>query len=92
MRRPPGRWRRNTGAGGTTETLTGSGKAWIAGAVTMTLDGNGLSVTGGPITTDRDITAQGTVTGQMDVRAAGISGHAHTHPVTSAPGTTGAPQ
>ncbi|GAN86336.1 phage baseplate assembly protein [Komagataeibacter intermedius TF2] len=44
------------------------------------------------ITTTGDITAQGTVTGQTDVKAAGISGKSHTHPVTDAPGETGAPE
>ncbi|WP_010517250.1 phage baseplate assembly protein V [Komagataeibacter oboediens] len=80
-----------SGAGNATETLTNGGKAWKVGGVAMTLDGNGLSVTGGPIATDKDMTAQGTVTGQKDVIANGTSGHSHTHPVTDAPGTTGAP-
>ena len=82
----------HSGAGNATETLTNGGKAWKVGGVSMSLDGNGLSITGGGIMTDRDITAQGTVTGQTDVKAAGISGSSHTHPVTSAPGTTGKPQ
>lgn len=80
-----------SGAGNATETLTNGGKAWKVGGVAMTLDGGGLSVTGGPIATDKDMTAQGTVTGQKDVIANGTSGHSHTHPVTDAPGTTGAP-
>ncbi|MDT8871622.1 hypothetical protein RAA17_12335 [Komagataeibacter rhaeticus] len=42
----------------------------------MKLDANGLAVTGGSITTDKDMTAQGTVTGQTDVMADGISGRA----------------
>lgn len=58
----------------------------------MVLDMNGLAVTGGAITTDGDMTAQGTVTGQTDVKAAAISGRAHNHPVSDAPGMTGAPQ
>ncbi|WP_019091674.1 phage baseplate assembly protein V, partial [Komagataeibacter europaeus] len=58
-----------SGAGNATETLTNGGKAWKVGGVAMTLDGNGLSVTGGPIATDKDMTAQGTVTGQKDVIA-----------------------
>ncbi|XQZ98803.1 hypothetical protein ACOZ4Y_02415 [Komagataeibacter rhaeticus] len=58
----------------------------------MKLDANGLAVTGGSITTDKDMTAQGTVTGQTDVMADGISGKGHEHPVTDAPGTTGKPE
>ncbi|GBQ58819.1 phage baseplate assembly protein V [Komagataeibacter swingsii] len=82
----------HSGAGQATETLTATGKAWKVGSVGMVLDATGLHVTGGPITTDKDMTAQGTVTGQADVIANGTSGHGHTHPVTDAPGTTGAPQ
>ncbi|MDT8871940.1 hypothetical protein RAA17_14410 [Komagataeibacter rhaeticus] len=59
----------------------------------MTLDANGLAVTGGAITTDRDMTAQGSVTGGTDVLAAGISGRGHTHGgVQPGGGTTGEPQ
>ncbi|WP_075595569.1 phage baseplate assembly protein V [Novacetimonas hansenii] len=80
-----------SGAGNATETLSNDGKSWKVGAVSMTLDANGLGITGGSITTDKDVTAQGTVTGKTDVLAAGISGKSHTHPVTAAPGTTGSP-
>ncbi|GCE85177.1 phage baseplate assembly protein V [Komagataeibacter diospyri] len=80
-----------SGAGNATETLTNGSKAWKVGSVSMTLDANGLAITGGSITTDKDMTAQGTVTGQTDVIADGTSGHTHVHPVTDAPGTTGAP-
>ncbi|GCE82512.1 phage baseplate assembly protein V [Komagataeibacter diospyri] len=82
----------HSGAGDTTETLNSDGKTWQVGSVGMILDSSGLSITGGSITTDSDITAQGTITGQTDVKAAGISGNSHTHPVTDAPGTTGKPQ
>ncbi|MCE2563666.1 phage baseplate assembly protein V [Komagataeibacter sp. FNDCF1] len=81
-----------SGAGNTTETLTNGSRAWKVDGVTMTLDTNGLTVTGGPIITDGNITAQGTVTGQTDVKAAGISGKSHIHPVTTVPGATEAPQ
>ncbi|MCE2574389.1 phage baseplate assembly protein V [Komagataeibacter sp. FNDCR2] len=80
------------GAGSATETLTNNGKTWKVGSMSMVLDMNGLSVTGGDITTDRNMTAQGTVTGQTDVRAAAISGRTHAHPVSDTPGVTGAPQ
>ncbi|MGS0649142.1 phage baseplate assembly protein V [Komagataeibacter melomenusus] len=82
-----------SGAGNATETLTATGKTWKVGSVGMTLDANGLAVTGGPITTDKDMTAQGTVTGKTDVLAAGISGKSHTHSgVQPGSGSTGAPQ
>ncbi|AHI25482.1 baseplate assembly protein [Komagataeibacter xylinus] len=82
-----------SGAGNATETLTNGTKAWKVGSVGMVLDASGLSVTGGPITTDRDMTAQGTVTGQKDVLANGTSGHSHTHgSVQPGSGSTGAPQ
>ncbi|AQU86238.1 baseplate assembly protein [Komagataeibacter nataicola] len=82
-----------SGAGQATEALTATSKAWKVGSVGMTLDANGLAVTGGPITTDKDMTAQGTVTGKADVLAAGISGKSHTHGgVQPGSGSTGAPQ
>ncbi|EGG76633.1 baseplate assembly protein [Gluconacetobacter sp. SXCC-1] len=82
-----------SGAGNTTETLTSGSRAWKVGGVSMTLDANGLAVTGGAITTDRDMTAQGSVTGGTDVLAAGISGRGHTHGgVQPGGGTTGEPQ
>lgn len=81
-----------SGAGQTTETLTQAGKAWMVGNVSMDLTTSGLSVTGGSISTDKDVTAKGTVTGETDTVAAGISGKGHEHPVTAAPGTTGKPQ
>ena len=82
-----------SGAGNTTETLTNGSRAWKVGSVAMTLDADGLHVTGGPITTDGDMTAQGTITGQTDVKAAGISGRGHAHGGVQ-PGsfTTGEPQ
>lgn len=82
-----------SGAGDATETLTATGKVWKVGSVAMMLDANGLSITGGPITTDKDMTAQGTVTGKTDVLATGISGKSHTHSgVQPGSGSTGAPQ
>jgi len=82
-----------SGAGNATETLTNGSKAWKVGGVSMVLDANGLAVTGGPIATDKDMTAQGTVTGETDVLAAGISGKSHTHSgVQTGSGSTGAPQ
>ena len=82
-----------SGAGQATETLTATCKAWKVGSVSMTLDANGFAVTGGPITTDKDMTAQGTVTGKTDVIAAGISGKGHSHSgVQPGSGSTGAPQ
>ncbi|MCW4590904.1 baseplate assembly protein [Gluconacetobacter entanii] len=63
------------------------------------LTGNGIKVkTAGTFEVDAasmkvscDITSTGTITGQADVVAAGISGKGHTHPVSAAPGTTGTP-
>ncbi|KAB8122520.1 baseplate assembly protein [Komagataeibacter medellinensis] len=82
-----------SGAGNATETLTNGSRAWKVGGVSMVLDANGLAVTGGPIMTDRDMTAQGTVTGRTDVLAGGTSGHGHTHSgVQPGSGMTGAPQ
>lgn len=82
-----------SGAGNATETLANGSKAWKVGGVSMVLDANGLDVTGGPITTDKDMTAQGTVTGKTDVMAAGISGKGHTHSgVQPGSGSTGVPQ
>ncbi|MEZ7136230.1 MULTISPECIES: phage baseplate assembly protein V [Komagataeibacter] len=82
----------HAGAGDATATLNASGLTWAVGGVTMALTADGLAMRGGSITTDRDMTAQGTVTGQADVKAAGVSGREHTHPVGSAPGVTGTPQ
>lgn len=82
----------HAGAGNASAVLANGAISWKVGNVGMVLDTSGLSVTGGAITTDGDMTAQGTVTGAADVRAAGISGRGHTHPVGSAPGVTGAPQ
>ena len=45
----------------------------------MALTASGLTVTGGRSSTDKDITAKGTVTGQTDTVAAGISGKGHAH-------------
>lgn len=64
------------------------------------LTGNGVKVkTAGTFEVDAasmqvncDIVSNGTVTAQGDVVAGGISGKGHTHPVTGAPGTTGAPE
>lgn len=82
-----------SGAGNAIETLTSGSKTWKVDSVGMVLDANGLAITGGSITTDKDVTAQGTVTGQKDVLAAGISGKGHTHSgVQPGGGSTGAPQ
>ncbi|OUJ03874.1 baseplate assembly protein [Acetobacter orientalis] len=82
-----------SGAGQATETLTNDGKAWVVGGVSMALTTAGLTVTGGSITTDKDVTAQGTVTGDTDTVAAGISGKGHAHSgVQPGCGTTGKPQ
>ncbi|MFT8336188.1 MAG: phage baseplate assembly protein V [Acetobacter orientalis] len=68
-----------SGAGDATETLTNGGKSWGVGDVSMALTASGLTVTGGSISTDKDVTAKGTVTGQTDTVAAGISGKGHAH-------------
>lgn len=54
----------------------------------MQIDGGIAGVGGG--TYGSNIRTTGTVTGDSDVVAAGKSLKAHTHPVTTAPGTTGA--
>lgn len=47
----------------------------------------------GDITVNGDVTSTGTVAGQVDVIAGGISGKSHIHPgVTTGGGSTGAPQ
>lgn len=56
------------------------------------ISGNTLTITGN-IIVNGDITASGTITGQTDVIASGISGKSHTHGgVTSGQSNTGVPQ
>ena len=62
----------------------------ITSSVTVTV--NAATQFNGDMQVQGDITATGTVTGQTDVKAASISGKSHTHPVSDAPGTTGAPE
>lgn len=62
----------------------------ITSSVTVTV--NAKTQFNGDMQVSGDITATGTVTGQTDVKAASISGKSHTHPVTAAPGETGAPE
>ena len=72
--------------GSTSETITDEAITWSVGGCTMSLTGSGL-------TSNKDATFSGTVTGQTDVIAAGTSGHNHIHTgVTSGNSTTGAPK
>ena len=68
----------------TIEVTNGSFKFLISGD-TMTVTGN--------IVVNGDITATGTITGQTDVIAAGISGKSHKHgEVSSGNSKTGVPE
>ncbi|EFG83030.1 MULTISPECIES: Gp138 family membrane-puncturing spike protein [Novacetimonas] len=69
--------------------LTGNGVR-VKTAGTFTVDAAGMQINC-PVSTTGDITAGGTITGRTDVVAGTVSGRSHTHPVTGAPGTTGAP-
>lgn len=72
--------------GTTTETITSDEIAWSVGGCMMSLTSSGL-------TSNKDATFSGTVTGETDVVAAGTSGHTHVHPgVASGSSTTGAPE
>ena len=72
--------------GTTTETVTGDSITWSVGGCTMSLTSTGL-------VSNKDATFSGTVRGNTDVIAAGISGHSHVHTgVTTGNGTTGAPE
>lgn len=56
------------------------------------IQGNTLTITGN-VVVNGDITASGTITGQTDVIASGISGKSHTHGnVQNGSGNTGVPQ
>lgn len=50
------------------------------------LTGDGIEITApGKVRIDGDLTVTGTITGETDVIAAGISGKSHTHPGTGGP-------
>jgi len=52
----------------------------------LKLTGDGIEITApGHVRIDGDLTVTGTVTGETDVIAAGISGKSHTHPGTGGP-------
>lgn len=58
--------------GDTTEKVTADSITWTVGDHTMTMSGSGLS-------SNKDATFTGTVTGETDVLAGGISGKGHAH-------------
>ncbi len=65
--------------------ITVSDKATLAVTTSMTVNCPTTTWTG-------DINVTGDITATNDVKAGAISLNSHTHPVTTAPGTTGVPQ
>ena len=103
---PDGTLIRSNDKGATVEVVDGSITLKV-GAISLVVDAAGVHVNGVLITQNIQIGGSitgaggetyagaihttGTVTGDTDVVAGGISGKTHTHGVTAAPGTTGQP-
>ena len=79
------------GAGTVQATIKDGSCSVVIGACTLTLTSSGLAVTGGTITTDKDMTAQGTVTGESDVKTSGHSLNEHVHTNGNDGSDTGGP-
>ncbi|AKR49717.1 phage baseplate assembly protein domain-containing protein [Acetobacter pasteurianus] len=62
------------------------------GSISINSGKNKINVTCSSMDVSGDITSTGTITSQKDVVAGSISLTDHTHPVTDAPGETGAPE
>ncbi|GAB31459.1 putative bacteriophage related protein [Acetobacter pasteurianus subsp. pasteurianus LMG 1262 = NBRC 106471] len=62
------------------------------GSISIDAGEKKINVACGGMNVSGDITSTGTITGQKDVMAGNISLTDHTHPVTAAPGETGAPE